>query len=545
VTSFVNDPTTMVLQAFDGLVRGSGGRLARLDGYPDVKVVLRADSPTTEVSVVSGGGAGHEPAHAGFVGTGLLAAAVSGEVFASPSAEAVLAAIRASSSEAGCLLVVKNYTGDRLNFGLAAQRARAAGVQVEMVIVADDVALRDIAQPRGIAGTLFVHKVAGAAAQAGASLSEVAAMARRVATTVRTVGVSASGVNIPFRTPARAFPRDSVELGLGIHGEPGRESVAFNGVGPLIELVSDELAARLPGGQPVALLVNNLGGVSALEMAVITEELLTGPLGDRVELLTGPGALMTSLSMKGFSVSALPLDGEVRSALLAPSDPAAAWPGVRTIDSQLSLRSVPDDSSSKEYPPSADPAIRALLQRVCGALQESREDLDALDAKVGDGDTGSTFASAARRIAAELDALPLAVPADLCARLSQLISTSMGGSSGVLLSIAFASLSADLALGSPPGPALSRAIQAIQQYGGASLGDRTMLDALIPATRALATTGSLVQAASAAAEGAESTADMPVARAGRSSYVGAEHLTGTRDPGAAAIAVIFSAMAAG
>ncbi|RUX56589.1 dihydroxyacetone kinase, partial [Mesorhizobium sp. M7A.F.Ca.CA.002.09.1.1] len=159
---FFNRRETIVTEALDGLLRTIGsGDLARLDGYPEIKVVLRADWDKTKVSVVSGGGAGHEPSHAGFVGRGMLTAAVSGEIFASPSVEAVLAAIRAVTGPAGCLLIVKNYTGDRLNFGLAAEKARAEGFRVEMVIVADDIALPDITQPRGVAGTLFVHKISG------------------------------------------------------------------------------------------------------------------------------------------------------------------------------------------------------------------------------------------------------------------------------------------------------------------------------------------------------------------------------------------------
>nr|MBA3326217.1 dihydroxyacetone kinase subunit DhaK [Paracoccaceae bacterium] len=181
---FINARESIVTEALDGLIACSGGRLARLDGYPEIKVVLRAEWDRSRVAVVSGGGAGHEPAHAGFVGRGMLTAAVSGEIFASPSVAAVLAGIRAVTGPAGCLLIVKNYTGDRLNFGLAAERARAEGLAVEMVIVADDVALPDLAQPRGVAGTLFVHKIAGYMAETGAPLAEVAAAARAAAVDV-------------------------------------------------------------------------------------------------------------------------------------------------------------------------------------------------------------------------------------------------------------------------------------------------------------------------------------------------------------------------
>ena len=164
MAQFINAKEDLVTEAIDGVLAASGGTLSRLDGFPHIKVVFRSDWDKSKVALVSGGGSGHEPAHAGFVGKGMLTAAVCGEVFASPSVEAVLAGILAVTGDAGCLLIVKNYTGDRLNFGLAAERARALGRKVEMVVVDDDIALLHLPQPRGVAGTLFVHKIAGALA---------------------------------------------------------------------------------------------------------------------------------------------------------------------------------------------------------------------------------------------------------------------------------------------------------------------------------------------------------------------------------------------
>ncbi len=152
---FMNSRESLVTEAIDGLLRTSGGKLARLDGYPHIRVVVRTDWDRSKVALVSGGGSGHEPSHAGFVGQGMLTAAICGDVFASPSVDAVLAGILAVTGKAGCLLIVKNYTGDRLNFGLAAERARAFGLKVSMVIVDDDIALPDLPQARGVAGTLF------------------------------------------------------------------------------------------------------------------------------------------------------------------------------------------------------------------------------------------------------------------------------------------------------------------------------------------------------------------------------------------------------
>ena len=175
---FLTPASTLVADAVDGEILASGGRLTRLDGYPDIRVVVRADWDRSKVGLISGGGAGHEPAHVGFVGKGMLTAAVCGDVFASPSVDAVLAAILAVTGPAGALLIVKNYTGDRLNFGLAAERARALGHVVEMVIVGDDIALPGVPQPRGVAGTLFVHKIAGHVAETGGDLTAVKAAPR-------------------------------------------------------------------------------------------------------------------------------------------------------------------------------------------------------------------------------------------------------------------------------------------------------------------------------------------------------------------------------
>jgi dihydroxyacetone kinase len=542
MTHFLDEPSHAVAATIDALVRLSGGRLTRLDGYPDIKVVRRAELVEGEVAVLSGGGAGHEPAHAGFVGSGLLTVAVSGEIFASPSVEAVLAAALSADTGAGVLFVVKNYTGDRLNFGLAAERARAAGHRVEMVIVSDDVALKDSPQPRGIGGTLFVHKVAGATAQSGADLDEVTRVARAVAASVKTLGVSSSSVGVPGRGPARPFPEGRAELGLGIHGEPGMREIDVRGVRAIVEEIASTLDAELPANGPVALLINDLGALSALELGVIAGDLLDTPLGSRAELVFGPAALMTSLDMKGFSVSALPLDDTVRAALTAPSEPAAAWP-LAARPAQRRLTPLPDLGSAAQPPASSDPVVRAVLTAVGEALIAERVRLDALDAQVGDGDTGSTFALAAERVSSELDRLPLADRPALLRRLGELVSVSMGGSSGVLLSIMFTAAAGDSEQGSDLVTSLTRGVEAMQHYGGARPGGRTMLDALVPGLDQLAAGAGARAAARAAAEGAAATAQLEHASAGRSAYVPAEHLHGVADPGAEAIAVAFAAAA--
>ncbi|MFZ9200296.1 MAG: dihydroxyacetone kinase subunit DhaK, partial [Paracoccaceae bacterium] len=226
---FINSRDSLVTEAIDGLLRTSGGKLARLDGYPHIKVVVRTDWDRSKVALVSGGGSGHEPSHAGFVGQGMLTAAVCGDVFASPSVDAVLAGILAVTGKAGCLLIVKNYTGDRLNFGLAAERARAFGLKVAMVIVDDDVALPDLPQARGVAGTLFVHKIAGAMAEAGADLDTISAAAQSVIKGAISIGMSLDTCTVPGNPKEDRIAAGKAELGLGIHGEAGIEQVDFSG----------------------------------------------------------------------------------------------------------------------------------------------------------------------------------------------------------------------------------------------------------------------------------------------------------------------------
>lgn len=538
---FINARAALVAEAVDGLVAGSGGRLARLDGDPSIRVVLRADWRADRVAVVSGGGAGHEPAHAGFVGPGLLTAAVCGDVFASPSVDAVLAGILAVTGPAGCLLIIKNYAGDRLNFGLAAERARARGLAVETVTVADDVAIPGAAQPRGIAGTLLVHKVAGFAAEGGRPLPEVAAAARAAAAGVKSLGIAVSGCTMPGGAAEARLAPGEAELGLGIHGEPGIERIALPPAGDLARLMTARLAEALPGDGPLALLVNNLGGTTALEMQVLTRAVLATPLGARVRLLLGPAAAMTALDMHGASLSLMPLDAAAERALAAATE-VPAWPRAVPVVAPAT-RPLPDRlDRGPAPPPSGDPAVARAVTALCTALIEAEAELNALDARVGDGDTGTTFASAARAVLADLDRLPQAEPAALCHALADRLARVAGGSSGVLMSIFFEATGSGLATGMGWPAALEAGVTRLQAHGGARPGDRTLLDALVPALAALPT-GGLAAAAVAAASGAAATARMTRAGTGRSSYLAAADLAGVEDPGAVAVARAFAALA--
>ncbi len=265
----INRPEHVVEEMIEGLVAINPG-LRRLPGQT---VVVRADAEAVRarrVALISGGGSGHEPAHAGYVGRGRLSAAVAGDVFTSPSPDAVLAAIRSVTGPPGALLIVKNYTGDRLNFGLAAEMARAEGLQVETVTVADDVALTattDNAGRRGLAGTLFVHKVAGAAAEAGLSPAEVASEARATAGAVGTMGVALSPRAVPAAgRPGFVLGEDEIELGLGIHGEPGVRRGPLEPADALVDRLLGGIVAdsSLQASDRVALLINNLGATPTI-----------------------------------------------------------------------------------------------------------------------------------------------------------------------------------------------------------------------------------------------------------------------------------------
>jgi dihydroxyacetone kinase len=547
VSHFINDRADIVTEAIDGEIALSNGALARLDGYPSIKVVFRRDWDRTKVALVSGGGAGHEPAHVGFVGEGMLTAAVCGEIFASPSVDAVLAGILAVTGAPGCLLIVKNYTGDRLNFGLAAEKARAMGLAVETVIVGDDVALPGAPRPRGVAGTLFVHKVAGHVARAGGTLAEVKSAAERVARSVVSFGVSLSSCNVPGQAAESRIQEGEVELGLGIHGEPGARKVPLGPVRDLGRAMMGQLEDALGGEErgPIALLLNDLGGVPPLEMALAARAVIEAATANEVRFVFGPGRLMTSLDMKGFSASALPIrDPALEAALLSPVGPRA-WPVARTPRA-ITKVSLPDAIRPPAHTPSVHPNRRRALERICDVLIAKQSELDALDAKVGDGDTGTTLATAARAIRGELDGLPFADAAALFAALSSRLARVMGGSSGILLAIFSAAVGARVGV-SPAQPAWSGALEEgvrrMREYGGASPGDRTMLDALVPAIDVLTKGGDLNAAARAAREGAARTGAMAKANAGRSSYVREELLRGVVDPGAAAVAAVFDAIA--
>ncbi len=534
MTQFINAKEALVTEALDGLLQTSGGALTRLDGYPHIKVVCRTDWDKSKVALISGGGSGHEPAHAGFVGAGMLTAAVCGEVFASPSVDAVLAGILAVTGKAGCLLIVKNYTGDRLNFGLAAERARAFGLKVSMVVVDDDIALPHLPQARGVAGTLFVHKIAGAMAEAGADLQAVTDAAQDTIARMASIGTSLDTCTVPGSDKEDRIKPGMAELGLGIHGEAGVEQVVFEHAKGAMDLVLEKLATKMGTGPHVALL-NNLGSTTPLEMSVLANELATSPHAANIKFVIGPGPMMTSLDMHGFSLSILPVDARNEAHLAAPVD-LPAWPQMKPIGT-VPVLPLPDGLSPIKPIPSSHAATHQTLETCCDLLIGAEGDLNELDAKSGDGDTGSTLATAARALKGRLDEMPLADATQLFRAIGGELSQTMGGSSGVIMAIFFEATGDACASGAPVHAALLAGLERISQVGGAKAGDRTMIDALEPALKALP--DGVDAAAAAARSGADATAAMTRANAGRAAYVPEHNLIGHNDPGAEAVARLF------
>ncbi|QQN33476.1 MULTISPECIES: dihydroxyacetone kinase subunit DhaK [Rahnella] len=544
---FMNDRKTLINDVIEGVILTSPYKnLAKLDIDPAIRVVVRRDWDKKKVALISGGGSGHEPAHVGFVGKGMLTAAVCGEVFASPSVDAVLNAIVAVTGKAGCLLIVKNYTGDRLNFGLAAEKAKGLGYNVELVMVSDDISLPENKQPRGIAGTALVHKIAGYAAEQGKSLKDVTKIALQAIDATASIGVAAAGCSLPGGGEDEEEQRiesGHVELGLGIHGEPGVSTMKTQNSKKVVDTLVGKLAEHVKKSDKLAVLINNLGGVSPLEMNQITKELVHSALGSSIRYLIGPASLVSALDMKGFSLSVIALKGGIEEALLAEVE-ASGWQPLVKLE-KLATKKGKKISDKKTVKASSNAQVGKIVETITQTLSDLEDELNKLDAKVGDGDTGSTFATGARDIQKENKGkrLPLNNVADLLGVVGDRLATVMGGSSGVLMSIFFTAAGKKVGEGEKLPKALLSGLERMKHYGGADLGDRTMIDALQPALEALGKKDALKGAAKAAAKGAKDTASMKKANAGRSSYLSSNSLKGVKDPGAVAVEKVFEALA--
>ena len=323
----INDPNNVLNYMIDGIVAAYPEYVKKLEGF---NVIVRNEKKKNKVALVSGGGSGHEPAHAGYVGYGMLDGAVCGEVFTSPTPDQVYEAIKATDDGEGVLLVIKNYTGDVMNFEMAKEMAEMDGIKVEEVIVNDDVAVENsiyTAGRRGIAGTVFVHKIAGAKAEMSGSLEEVKAVAEKVISNVRTMGMSLSSCIIPAVGKANfEIGHDEVEIGMGIHGEPGTHREKISSADSVAEQLMSKIFSdiELKGGDEVSVMINGLGSTTNMELFIVNKKVNEILKDKGIEVYkTFVGEFMTSLEMAGCSISILKLDDELKELLEDSADTPA------------------------------------------------------------------------------------------------------------------------------------------------------------------------------------------------------------------------------
>lgn len=556
----INDPRHVVRELLEGLV-DSNPRLALL---AEEAVVVRADLPETPeeraVAVIAGGGSGHEPAHAGFVGMGMLTAAIAGDVFTSPSVDAVYAAIRASAGPNGALLVVKNYTGDRLNFTLAAEMARANGIPTEIVMIADDVALRESLprdRSRGLAGTVLIHKIAGAAAARGESLKAVTALAEAAAASLGTMGIALGSCIVPTAGKAGfELSEREIEFGLGIHGEKGARKAELMPAAAIVVQMLDAILEEIGSADDgLGVLINGLGGTPPMELAIVAREALAGlrSRGLRVDMIW-TGEFMTALEMPGCSISLIPLNDERRELLNAPTE-VRVWPRSADVPATRRVVALPVAGTAVDAPVGGDGAEDPVLRRALDAIAErliaSEETLTHLDAQAGDGDLGASMTRGAQALR-QLPGGVLHSPRQCLLAVGDALRRAIAGSSGPFYATALLRAAQVLPTHDATPEdwmnAFSAARFAVSEIGGAVPGDRTMVDALAPAQEAFvaaiqqgaAGLAALDEAVRAAEEGARSTAQLQP-KFGRAAYLG-ERALGTPDGGAVAVAIWLAAL---
>ncbi|KAL2889356.1 Dihydroxyacetone kinase 1 [Ceratocystis lukuohia] len=573
---FISDPTVLVNSALRSLTLTNPS--VAVDETSKI-VYLRPSNAPKQVSIVSGGGSGHEPSFGAMVGPGMLTAAVAGTIFASPSTEQIRAAIQTRVDDSqGVLVTIMNYTGDVLNFAVAVEKARAAGVDVDMVVVGDDVGVGRAkggkVGRRGIAGTVLVHKISGALAATGRPLKDVARVARLVADNLVTVGASLDHVHVPGRASEAegdALGPGEIELGMGIHNEAGSGRLTAE----LPELVSEMLRQLLDqtdkdrafldvNSEDVVLMVNNLGGVSVLEMGGITTvvaDQLAQKYGIKPKRILS-GTYMTSLNGMGFSVTLLNtvdtgISGVSMIDLLDAPCEATGWTAPISAASWAANNTATLESSEKTTNTSTNPSgvtidvatAKAALVGGLDKLVESEPEVTKYDTIVGDGDCGTGLKRGAEAVLEHINKVGLTGDAvvDL-AGIVPVVEMSMDGTSGALFAIFLNSLTASLR-NQPAGPAtpqvwgaaLKQSLEALSKYTPARPGDRTLIDALQPFVETLGS-GSLKDAAEASRKGAESTKGMKPGL-GRSVYVGGDGYQRVPDPGAWGLSWFFLGLA--
>lgn len=572
----INFPETVVQEMCNGFAMAH----LEIELIPKYKVIKRKTINPGKVSLISGGGSGHEPAHAGFVGKGMLDAAVCGDVFASPSQIQIYQAIKAVASSKGVLLIIKNYSGDVMNFKNAAHLAKEDGIQVDYVIVDDDIAVKDSLYTvgrRGVAGTVFVHKIAGAAAEQGKSLEEVKRIAQKVIQNVNSVGFALTSCTVPAKgTPTFEIQEDKMEYGVGIHGEPGIERIDIKTSGELAKKIVDSLCDELKAdGSRVAVMVNGFGGTPLMELYLLFNDVAKNLSERNVTMArTFVGNYMTSIDMAGASLSILKLDEETE-ALLNESCGIADFQSAEKVSEKYfdyfaEINAVNTDQSYTGVDtPTAYGKVGEkfslgnmiyMIDIMSDCIIRNEIPFCELDAHAGDGDFGMSVAKGFRQLKREWknivsDASTIGAFLEEC---SLVIMEHCGGASGPIWGSAFRAAARKIGCKNEIdvtefAEMLGAAVCGIQDVGarsfgrGAVVGDKTLLDALIPCSekwQELKTdnfANAFMKGAEAAVEGGDCTKKI-VARMGRAGTVGKRSI-GYPDAGAYALGVIFTEIA--
>ncbi|EKS8376221.1 dihydroxyacetone kinase subunit DhaK [Bacillus cereus] len=575
----INKPETLVMEMCNGMVMAH----PELELLKKYKVIKKKEMNENKVTLISGGGSGHEPAHAGLVGKGMLDAAVCGDVFASPSQIQVYQAIKETASKKGTLLIIKNYSGDIMNFKNGAHLAKEDGIEVDYVKVDDDIAVEDSLYTvgrRGVAGVILVHKIAGAAAEAGMDLGAVKAVAEKAAANVRTIGLALTSCTVPASgSPTFTLAEDEMEYGVGIHGEPGIKREKMLSADELANRMTNDLVKDLgvKDGEEIALLVNGFGGTPLQELYLfnnaVTRELAARNIKiNRVFV----GNYMTSIDMAGMSLTVMKLDDELKTLLSKECNtPAFKVDGpVESVEYVNVLEETEEKEVSfeletaEEYAVIKDNVITLnnmiyLVDKMSDVIIKNEVPFCELDTHAGDGDFGMSVAKGFKRLKREWHSIvdqenvTIGSFLDGC---SMIIMEHCGGASGPIWGGAFRA--ASKAAGEKReltvkefGEMLQAALKGIQSIGersfgrGAVVGDKTLVDALAPcvdswldsASNEVDVKTAFEKGAEAAVKGAEYTKEI-VARMGRAGTVG-ERSLGYPDAGAHALGVIFTEIA--
>ncbi|KAF9645870.1 dihydroxyacetone kinase 1 [Thelephora ganbajun] len=574
-----NDPSTLVLDSLKGVCE-LNHQLALDEAN---RVVYIASPDPSKVALICGGGSGHEPAHAGFVGDGILTAAVCGNVFASPNPRQVRRAIELVGNGKGTLIIVKNYTGEILNFGLAKEQFAARhpdkADKVKFLVVGDDVAVGrtqgSIVGRRGLVGTVLVYKIAGALARRGASIDEVYDIAETVTENLGTVGVGLEHCHVPGTATSEShLTENEIEIGMGIHNEAGNKRVSP--VPPMDQLIDqlitmiistedkDRSFVPFRGGNQdqVIVLVNNLGGLSELELGSISGGVSRRlkAKGLSVQRLIS-GTFMTSLNMPGFSITLLLLPEEqyTRNLILSLLDEPTGTPGWKwsscvppaRLQSSPKIPITVSATKKSEVPLKAPdpPAFNSAVERACNAIIRAEPEITRMDTIAGDGDCGLTLKGGATAVLQTIEEGKVSGE-DIVSSLiviSQAAEEQMGGTIGALFSIFFSALTQGLRSSSTEAidwsGALDSALDRLYTYTRARRPSRTLVDPLSAFVESIVSGKKLAEAVGAATTAAEQTKDVE-AKAGRSAYVEGESLKKEQvtDPGAWGVKLILEAL---